>query len=73
MMTDERLTLLMFDHYRLSKPVAFKDMTADGTLWDTIAGKVTACQDHVAVLVAAGMSEIEAESLGIETIIRERG
>ena len=73
MMTDERLTLLTFDHYRLSKPVAFKDMTADGTLWDTIAEKVAAYKDHVAALVSAGMSEIEAESLGIETIIRERG
>ena len=73
MMTDERLSLLTFDHYRLSKPVAFKNMIADGTLWDTIAGKVTAYQDHVAVLIATGMSAIQAESLGIETIIRERG
>ena len=73
MITDERLSLLTFDHYRLSKPLAFKNMIADGTLWDTIAAIIVAYQDHVAVLVAAGMSEIEAESLGIETIIRERG
>ena len=73
MITDERLSLLTFDYYRLSKPLAFKNMIADGTLWDTIAAIIVAYQDHVTVLVAAGMSEIEAESLGIETIIRERG
>ena len=73
MMDDTRLTLLTFDHYRLSKPKMFKEMSADGTLWETIGEKVEACRSLIDGLMQQGMTDIEATAYAIETVINERG
>ena len=72
-MTDERLYLLTWDHYRLAKPKMYKQMQADGTLWETIDEKVKHCRSQIETLMQQGMTDIEATAWIIETVIQEKG
>ena len=72
MIDDTRLTLLTFDHYRLRKPKMFKEMSKDGTLWETIDAKVKFCRSQIETLVKQGMTDIEASSFVVDSVIYEK-
>jgi len=72
MITDTRLTLLTWDHYRLAKPKMYNQMRDAGTLWETIDEKVALCRSQIEALMQQGMTDIEATAYAIETVIEER-
>lgn len=69
----ERLTLIVWDHYRLATPQLYKQMGRDGTLWETVSEKVEACRQQIDVLIQQGMGDEEATALCVETEIRGQG
>ena len=73
MITDARLTLLTWDHYRVASPRIYNQMRDDGTLWETIDAKVESCRSLIGDLMQQGMTDIEATDYAIESVIQEKG